>query len=227
MDQVQALHNQLVNAKASLAVEKERFEAKQIEFEEMRQKLAIMEESKSSDLGISIAGAKSGSLAGAANMPVQLATEMNYPPTQVDKQVRAHDNGAACVVFRPQANKLVTAGNQGYVRLWTPNLDVNEKKEVRLSNGPVSCVSFNQAGSIIAAGDCNSQINLIRLKPGMEVLSKLQGHQDIVNTCVFSSEESRKMISVSQDRTTRIWDINTQKQLKNSSSFSSCWALDI
>ena len=44
-----------------------------------------MEESKSADLGISIAGARSGSLAGAANMPVQLATEMNYPPTQVDK----------------------------------------------------------------------------------------------------------------------------------------------
>ena len=61
---------------------------------------------------------------------------------------------------------------------------------------------------MIAAGDANSQIALLKVKPGMEVASLLQGHKDIVNTCVFSSEESKKMVSVSQDKTMRIWDVS-------------------
>ena len=35
------------------------------------------------------------------------------------------------------------------------------------------------------------------------------------------------MVSVSQDKTMRIWDITMQRQLKCSASASSCWALDI
>ena len=61
----------------------------------------------------------------------------------------------------------------------------------------------------------------------MSIHANFQGHTDIVNNLVFSAEESRKMISISQDRSMRVWDINTQRQLKSSTFTSTCWALDI
>lgn len=44
MDQIQTMHNDLVNAKASLAIEKERFEKQQVEYEAMQVKLNALEE---------------------------------------------------------------------------------------------------------------------------------------------------------------------------------------
>ena len=45
MDEVQQLNQELINAKASLAIEKERFESKQVEFEQMRESFTSMEQS--------------------------------------------------------------------------------------------------------------------------------------------------------------------------------------
>ena len=84
---------------------------------------------------------------------------------------------------------------------------MSEKRELKICNGPVSTVTFNQMGTMLAAGDATSQIALMKIKPGMEVVSLLQGHKDIVNSCVFSSEEAKRMVSVSQDKTMRIWDV--------------------
>ena len=101
-----------------------------------------------------------------------MAVDENYVPGHVVARVKAHDS-AQCVVFRPQGNKIVSAGNDGYVRLWTENLSMSEKREHRLCNGPVSTVAFNQVGSMFAAGDAHHQINLLKLKPGLEVISQL------------------------------------------------------
>jgi len=140
---------------------------------------------------------------------VPLVIENDLPPTYVMNRVKAHENGGQCVTFRPQGNKIATAGSEGTVKLWNPSLNTGECKTIKVSNGPVSSLAFDNAGTMIAAGDSNSQINMIRIKPGMEVAFKLQGHQDIINTCVFTSAESGKMISVSQDRSMRIWDLNS------------------
>ena len=94
--------------------------------------------------------------------------DTNYPPSQVKAQVKAHDS-AQCVAFRPQGNKLASAGADGYVKLWTQNLSVSEKRELKICNGPVSTVAFNQTGSLIAAGDASSQIAMLKIKPGMEI----------------------------------------------------------
>ena len=55
------------------------------------------------------------------------------------------------------------------MKLWTQNLNMSEKRELKICNGPVSTVAFNQTGSLIAAGDANSQIALMKIKPGMEI----------------------------------------------------------
>ena len=48
-----------------------------------------------------------------------------------------------------------------------------------------------------------------------------------MNGCVFSTDESGRMVSISQDRTLKIWDVSTQKQLRSTTFISACWALDM
>ena len=45
-----------------------------------------------------------------------------HPPSWVKDRVKAHDNGGQCVAFSPQGTKIATAGNDGYVKLWSTNL---------------------------------------------------------------------------------------------------------
>lgn len=155
-----------------------------------------------------------------------VAVQSSVAPTYVSCRVKAHDIGG-CLAFRPQGNKIVSAGNEGVVKLWGTNLNSGDTKQVKVSNSPVSTLTFNQMGSIVAAGDSSSQISLIKIKPNFEVQSRLQGHQGMINACVFSSDEARKLVSISQDHTMRIWDVVTNKQLKSSLFTSTTWALDI
>jgi len=59
----------------------------------------------------------------------------------------------------------------------------------------------------LAAGDNNNQINVIQIKPALASMYTLQGHQDCVNHCVFASDELKRLVSISQDHTMRIWDL--------------------
>ena len=177
---------------------------------------------------MSIAAVRAGTVdLGLSQSMILPQISMNsVPPSYVFSRTKAHETGGSCVVFRPQGNKIGTAGNEGIVKLWTLNLN-SEYKSVKVSNGPVSCLNFNTTGELMAAGDNASQIALIKIKPDLQIVEKLQGHKDIVNHCVFASEESKRLVSISQDHTMRIWDISRKTELKTSGFTSSCWALDI
>ena len=111
------------------------------------------------------------------------------------------------------------------MKLWDAAL--KECKVFHIPQGPISSMTFNASGQILAAADGSYQINLIKLKPQMEVSARLLGHRDIVNTCVFSSEENKKMVSVSMDRSMKIWDVSNQRELKSSSFASTSLSLAI
>jgi WD40 repeat protein len=121
-----------------------------------------------------------GSGSGAQSMIVPAVVSADIAPTTVSSRTKAHESGGQCVSFRPQGKKIATAGNDGILKLWNTSLSP-DCKEIRISTGPVSCLQFNTIGSVIAAGDSNSQINLVKVKPGLEIATRLQGHQDIVN----------------------------------------------
>lgn len=57
-------------------------------------------------------------------------------------------------------------------------------------------------------------------------MGRLQGHTDMINTCVFSSESVRVLISVGQDRSLRIWDLRNRSP-KNLSITSVAIGLDL
>ena len=80
---------------------------------------------------------------------------------------------------------------------------------------------------MLAAACALHQINLLSVQNSLQVIGKLQGHSDIINTCVFTTEERKMLISVSQDRTLRIWDMRTKSQKKKPSISSIAIAVDI
>ena len=86
---------------------------------------------------------------------------------------------------------------------------------------------FNGSGSILAVADSLYQINLLSVKNSLQMIGKLQGHSDVISTCVFTSEERRQMISVAMDRTLRIWDLKSKKPVKSPSIASVALALDV
>ena len=82
-------------------------------------------------------------------------TGNNYPPGEVAQKTVAHDNGGQCLAFNPQGKKIATGGTDGKVKIWDKNLSANVKW-MSISQGSVSCISFDFNGDIIAAADSNS-----------------------------------------------------------------------
>ena len=126
------MHKAMENQKTSFKIEQEIFEKKQLEFEEMKENLmsrsnssggAYGEESKGG-AGLSIAGMRQRLADGGsgADTFVPVVIENNTPPSYVAARAKAHETGGQCVVFRPQGNKVASAGNDGFVKLWQLSL---------------------------------------------------------------------------------------------------------
>ena len=128
----------------------------------------IPKNEETKDAGLSIANVRKNFIdggSGAGNIIAAAVIENNSPPSYVAARVKAHDTGGNCVAFRPQGNKIATAGNDGVVKLWTTTLSSTESKSLRISSGPISSLAFSASGAMIAAGLSNREINLIKIKP--------------------------------------------------------------
>ena len=125
------------------------------------------EESKLGFSGASIAGIRQRLADGGSGGPLDapIIIENCVPPTRVSAKVRAHENGGQCIAFGPQGKKIASGGKEGIVKIWKTNLSNNDCKSLRISNGPISCLAYNTGNSLLAAGDCNSQISFVKLKP--------------------------------------------------------------
>lgn len=149
-----------------------------------------------------------------------------FPPNDAIHSVKAHEQGGQCIAFSPYGQQVASGGGDGFVKLWNTQLSP-ECVQTRASQGFISTLAFNTGGSVLAAADSLYQINLLSVKNSLQHLSKLQGHTDMINTCVFSSEDKRVLISVGQDRSLRIWDLATRQPKKNLSITSVAIALDL
>jgi WD40 repeat protein len=77
------------------------------------------------------------------------------------------------------------------------------------SFGGIQSVAFSPDGKLLAAGDSNGQIRLLRVEDGQPVFT-LQGHgKNLWLTSVNFSPDGQKLVSGSFDQTVRLWDVNT------------------
>ena len=137
----------------------------------------------------------------------------------------AHENGASCIAFSPFGNKVASGGSDGMVKVWNADSG-QEDKSTKASYAAITCLEYNSNGCLLAAGDMNSEITLLE-KNTLHNKRKLQGHSDRVNNCKFTSAEKNRLISVSADRTLKIWEVNNGKVFKNFAFSSAPHAIDV
>lgn len=131
-------------------------------------------------------------------------------PSEPINKLKSHEKGVSCVAFSQQGSMLATGGGDCMVKLWEAAVSSgNDFKSIKVNNSPISCIAFNQTGQLLAAAGTDCTVSLVRTKPGLQIKARLQGHSDLVHSCCFTSAEKKQLLTAGQDRTIRLWDINT------------------
>ena len=76
----------------------------------------------------------------------------------------------------------------------------------------IRCVQYGPAGDVIAAGSSDGRIHFICAQTGEKILCPLSGHSHWVLSVAWSPDGT-KLASGSRDKTVRIWEAATGKQL--------------
>lgn len=93
------------------------------------------------------------------------------------------------------------------MRLW--DLNNNQLLKTYSYSGWVYDVVFSKEGNLLAFsgdGDCSVKLIDISNLKNDYIICSLKGHTDVVNKLVFSND-SKYLISGSEDLSIRIWDI--------------------
>lgn len=112
------------------------------------------------------------------------------------------------------------------VKVWNADSG-QEAHQTRASYTSVTCLEYNSNGNLLAAGDMNSEITILEARDTLRTRRKLQGHTDRVNNCKFTSAERNQLISVSSDRTLKVWAVGTGKVCKSFAFSSAPHAIDV
>jgi len=119
------------------------------------------------------------------------------------------------VVLHPNQSQLVSANNDGYIRVWDLVMDrcIASTKPVKNEDIPMRCVSVASNGSVVAA--CNNVGILFLWKmDSAQTCASLDRHPDLMTTahesyclkCVISPD--RKLVATaSADRTVKLWKL--------------------
>jgi len=141
-----------------------------------------------------------------------------------------HRETVRSAYFSPAGNKIVTASEDGTVRLWqiapeelvVARKDIKEKgstsyrkvKQLSVMHGhtdDVLMARFNPAGDKIVSASSDGTAKIWDVKTGAEIIT-LSGHTDEINEAVFSPS-GEIIATASDDRTVRLWEVATGKML--------------
>jgi WD40 repeat protein len=145
--------------------------------------------------------------------------QVNFTRCHFDRTVFSQDLGSIfTVVFSPDQTILATGGMDGQIRLW----QVSDGKQIHAWQAHtdwIRHVTFSPDGHLIASCSNDRSVKIWKI-PNREIpdwenihcLHNLQGHTDWVWSARFIAAKGILfLISVSQDRTARVWNINFGK----------------
>ncbi|CAI5757336.1 unnamed protein product [Candida verbasci] len=126
--------------------------------------------------------------------------------------INAHSNGVRDISFSPNDSKFVTCGDDSNLKIWNFN---NGKEERQLTghHWEVKSCDWHPSLGLIVSG---SKDNLIKLwdPRSSNAISTIHGFKHTVNTTRFQPcGTSRLIASVSRDRSCRIFDLRTMKDM--------------
>ena len=112
----------------------------------------------------------------------------------------AHESPVTSLCFFPDGKTIVSAGQDSLVKFWTIP-DAALFRSIATDGVPVQ-VAVSPDGSRIAVAMRSGHLELWSADGGTR--RSLVGHTDTVNSVAFTSDSAR-LVSVSVDRTTKIW----------------------
>jgi len=118
--------------------------------------------------------------------------------------------GVRGAVFSPDDAALVTACEDGTVRLWRL-ADGSETLRIDKHTGPVLAVDFRLDGRYLASASEDRTARVWDLE-GRE-LCRFTGHEGPVHGVAFSPD-GRAIATAGEDRTVRLWDLTTKREAR-------------
>ena len=122
------------------------------------------------------------------------------------KIFKGHQGGIKSIAFRPGMDEFYCSDNEGKILKWTLNGGSHDFREVYAGERVIRILAADPAGSWLAAGEENSSIIMIPLRPG-EVGYKLTAHFAGINSLNFTADGSH-LYSASYDGRVLKWDLN-------------------
>jgi len=115
------------------------------------------------------------------------------------------ESRANSVAFSPDGKKVVSAGEDGALRIW----ELGEPASpllLRTHDGPARSAAFSPDGARVASTGNDHRVHIWDLRDSKVPFRPLRAHQESVESLAFSPN-SAYLISGSADRTAGVWDL--------------------
>ncbi|KAL5640138.1 hypothetical protein ACGC1H_007429 [Rhizoctonia solani] len=131
----------------------------------------------------------------------------------VTEPLRGHTGQVNGVAFSPDGTKLASCSHDGTIRVWDAKAGTLVGSPFIGHKNPVWSMAFSNDGRWIVSGGGTKSNNIIvwEALTGSVVLGPLSGHTYLVRSVMFTPDNSR-VVSCSNDRTIRIWNVQPEKR---------------
>lgn len=120
-----------------------------------------------------------------------------------------HQKTVRAIVFRPGGGGVISAGNDGTIRVWDAATG-KEQDVLKAHRGEVRSIALCPAGQILASGGTDRTVILWDVSTGRQ-LATLEGHNGEVRGVAFSPG-GRSLASSGDDGRVILWDVAARKR---------------
>jgi len=120
-------------------------------------------------------------------------------------QIRGHEDAINAMGFA-RDGRLVTAGDDGTVRVWDLNSRNSDPVVLRGHKGYINTLGFARDGRLVTAGsDGTARVWELNSRNSDPVV--LRGHEGRINALCFAPDG--QLVTAGNDGTARVWDVNS------------------